>query len=83
MKGWCKVGWSGGLAEWVEGDTAYLSIVFSWRLKDAYQRAIWYSSQGYKVRAGGPGMFAPNLRKYLSDVADLSGGDVDALIHHI
>lgn len=76
------MGWSGGLAEWVEGDTAYLSIVFSWRLKDAYQRAIWYSSQGYKVRAGDPGMFAPNLRKYLSDVADLSGGDADALIRH-
>ena len=74
-------GWSNGLAEWVEGDTAYLSVVFSWRLPDAYQRAVWYKSQGYKVRAGGPGMFAPSLRKYLSGVAEL-GGEVDALIHH-
>lgn len=73
--------WSGGLAEWVEGDTAFISVAFSWRLSDAYQRAVWYRSQGYNVRAGGPGMFAPNLRKYLADVADL-GGEVDALIHH-
>jgi hypothetical protein len=75
------MGWSGGLAEWIEGDTAYLSIAFSWRLKDAYQRAVWLRSQGYNVRAGGPGMFAPNLRRYLADVADL-GGEVDALVHH-
>jgi hypothetical protein len=74
--------WSGGLAEWVEGDTAYLSVAFSWKLPEAYQKATWYHSQGYKVRAGGPGMFAPNLRKYLAEVADLDGAPVDALIHH-
>jgi len=73
--------WSNGLAEWIEGDTAYLSVAFSWRLPDAYQRAVWLRSAGYKVRAGGGGMFAPSLRKYLSDVAEL-GGEVNALIHH-
>lgn len=73
--------WSGGLAEWIEDDTAYLSVVFSWKLPAAYQRAIWYREQGYKVRAGGPGMFAPNLRKYLADVAEL-GGECEALTHH-
>ena len=71
--------WSGGFAEWTEGDTAYLSVAFSWRLPDAYQRAIWYKSQGYRIRAGGPGLFA--RRSYLADVAEL-GGEVDALIHH-
>lgn len=71
--------WSGGLAEWVEGDTAYLSIAFSWRLPDAFQRAAWYRAQGYIVRAGGPGTFT-NPR-YLESVAEL-GGDVEALIHH-
>jgi hypothetical protein len=75
------MGWSGGMAEWIDGDTAFISVVFSWRLPDAYQRAIWYRGQGYKVRAGGPGMFAPNLRNYMADVAQLSG-DADALIHH-
>ena len=71
--------WSGGLAEWVDGDTAYLSVAFSWRLPDAFQRAAWYRAQGYTVRAGGPGTFA-NPR-YLESVAEL-GGDVDALVHH-
>ena len=28
----------GGLAEWTEGDTAYLSVAFSWKLPEAYQR---------------------------------------------
>lgn len=74
--------WSGGLAEWIDGDTAYLSVAFSWRLPDAHQKAVWYRSQGYKVRAGGPGMFAPSIRNYLSDVADLGGEEVQALTHH-
>jgi hypothetical protein len=73
--------WTGGLAEWTEGDTAFISVAFSYDLPKAYQRAIWFKSQGFKVRAGGPGMFAPSLRKYLADVAEL-GGEVDALIHH-
>lgn len=71
--------WSGGLAEWTEGDTAYLSVAFSWKLPDAYQRAIWYKVQGYRVRAGGPALFTN--RKYLSGVAEV-GGEVDALTHH-
>lgn len=71
--------WSGGLAEWVEDDTAYLSVAFSWRLPDAFQRAAWYRAQGYIVRAGGPGTFA-NPR-YLESVAEL-GGEVEALVHH-
>ena len=75
----CK--WVKGLAEWTEGNTAYLSVAFSWRLPDAYQRAVWYRAAGYRVRAGGPGMFAPSLRRYMNEVAEL-GGDVDALIHH-
>src|SRR3989304_6263671 len=75
------MGWSNGFAEWVEGDTAFVSVAFSWRLPDAYQRAVWWRAQGYKVRAGGPGMFAPSLRNYLADVAEL-GGEVDALVHH-
>lgn len=73
------MGWSGGLAEWTEDDTAYLSVAFSWRLPDAYQRAIWYRAQGYRVRAGGPALFAS--RRYLDGVAEV-GGEVDALTRH-
>jgi len=52
--------WTGGLAEWTEGDTAFLSIAFTWRLDDAYSRACWYRQAGYRVRAGGPGIFTRN-----------------------
>ena len=38
-------------------DTAYLSVAFTWKLPEAYQRALWYRDQGYRVRAGGPGVF--------------------------
>lgn len=72
--------WSGGLAEWIEGDTAFLSVVFSWKLPEAYQRAIWYKAQGYKVKAGGPGMFV--RKTYLADVAECGGDYPDAVYHH-
>lgn len=72
--------WSGGLAEWIEGDTVYLSVAFTWRLDDAYQRAVFYKSMGYKVRAGGPGLFT--RKKYLEDVAKCGGSLPDAVSHH-
>ena len=72
--------WSGsGYAEWVDGQTAYLSVVFSWNLERAYQRAVWFRSFGYHVRAGGPAV-ALNPG-FLADVAEI-GGDVAALPHH-
>lgn len=59
MGGWTKGAWaSDGLAEWVDGDTAYLSIAFTWKLDEAYSRALWYRAEGRKVVAGGPGLFA-------------------------
>jgi hypothetical protein len=69
-----------GLAEWVEGDTAYLSVAFTWRLDDAYSRALWYRAQGLKVRAGGPGIFT--RKHYLADVATIGGSVPDALARH-
>lgn len=72
--------WSGGLAEWTDGDTAYLSIAFSWRLNDAYQRAIFYKAQGFRVRAGGPGLFT--RKHFLADVAEIGGSVPDAVARH-
>jgi hypothetical protein len=72
--------WSGGLAEWTDGDTAYLSIAFTWRLNDAYQRAVWYRAQGFKVRAGGPGTFT--RKTFLADVAEVGGKVPDAVARH-
>jgi hypothetical protein len=72
--------WSAGLAEWIDGDTAYLSVAFSWRLDDAYQRAIFLRAEGYRVRAGGPGTFT--RKHYLADVAEIGGDYPDAVAHH-
>jgi hypothetical protein len=73
--------WSKGYVEWIENDTAFLSIAFSWKIRQAYSRAIWLKSEGYKVRAGGPGLSSTALKRWMEEVAVL-GGDVDALIHH-
>lgn len=72
-------GWKGGLAEWIEGDTAYLSVVFSWMLPRAYQKAVWYKAQGYRIRAGGPAVWVRG--KYLDGVAEI-GGEIEAIVHH-
>lgn len=72
--------WVGGLAEWVEGDTAYLSIAFSWRLDEAYTRAAWHRAQGRVVRVGGPGIFT--RKHHLDDVAEVGGDMPDAIARH-
>lgn len=72
--------WVDGLAEWTDGDTAYLSVAFTWRLNDAFMRAQWYRAQGFKVRAGGPGIFT--RKHFLSDVAEIGGDMPDAVMHH-
>lgn len=46
--------WRGGFVEWVGKDTVYLSVVFSWQLIKAVERAANLESQGFRVRLGGP-----------------------------
>lgn len=77
---WHRGAWVGGLAEWVEGDTAFLSVAFTWKLDEAYQRAQWYRAMGMKVRAGGPGVFT--RKHHLADVAEIGGSVPDALRRH-
>lgn len=74
-------GWSGGYVEWIDKRRAYISVVFSWQLQRAYQRAVWLCSRGYSVRAGGPAVaLNPD---FLAGVVDQSGDDsVKALSHH-
>lgn len=74
--------WADGLAEWTEGDTAFLSIAFSWKVDEAYSRACWYRAAGYQVRAGGPGLWTPRAQARLADVAQLGGQIPDALARH-
>jgi hypothetical protein len=70
--------WSGGIAEWIEGDTAFISSVFSWNLQKTYMRCIFYKSVGYKVRVGGQNVIMnPEIFREFD-----TGGEVDALKHH-
>lgn len=75
-----KGAWVDGLAEWIEGDTLFLSVAFTWRLPEARDRAIWGKAMGYRVRAGGPATFRPS--GYLADVAELGGKIEDAVRFH-
>jgi hypothetical protein len=77
-----KPRWVGGLAEWTEGDRAYLSIAFTWLLDRAYYRALWYRALGYRVHAGGPALFLVKMQHELADVAELGGEAPDAIAHH-
>lgn len=72
--------WSKQLVEWTEDDTAFLSVVFTWDLPNAYMRAVWLREQGYKVRAGGPACLL--MPDYLAEVAEVNGAGVDALWRH-
>jgi hypothetical protein len=74
------VGWIGGLAEWTVGETAFLSIAFTWKLREARDRASWYKSLGYRVLAGGPAVFMN--RHYLEGYAVLGPPQRDALQYH-
>lgn len=71
----------GGLASWVDGNTAYISVAFSWKLREARRLAEYYTARGYRVRAGGTILGIPQNAKALSDVAEI-GGEADALVHH-
>lgn len=46
--------WSGGYAEILENKKAYISIVFSWNINKAIERALDLEKDGYSVKIGGP-----------------------------
>ncbi len=72
--------WAKRCLEWTEGQRAYLSVVFTWDLPKAYQRAVWLREMGYEVHAGGPAVdLMPDV---LADVAQVNGRTVDALTRH-
>jgi hypothetical protein len=75
-----KGAWIKGVAHWREGETAYISIAFTWRLPEARKIAEYYRSLGCTVRAGGPGTFT--RKQYLADLCEVGGSIEDALRRH-
>lgn len=68
-----------GIAHWTDGDTAFISVVFTWELPAAYSLCVWYGNEGFNVLAGG---VAAELNPgYLQPVADI-GQKINALPHH-
>lgn len=83
MNGATKSKWNKGLAEWIDGDTAYLSVAFTWKIPEAIDRAL-YQSQffGRRIVAGGPALFQPNMKALLSPVAQIETDSPDAIVRH-
>ena len=73
-------GWRKGIVEWTDGETAYISVVFSWHANAAFSRAVHYRKLGYHVRVGGPGVFV--LGRMLKDVAQVGGSIPDTVTRH-
>jgi len=74
--------WIGGLAEWQEGDTTFLSIAFTWKLDEAYSRALFAKACGRRVIAGGPALFLSKMKHELADVAEIRADYPDAIARH-
>lgn len=74
--------WIGGLAEWEDGDTTYLSVSFTWKLDEAYTRALFAKAQGKRVVAGGPALFLTKMKHRLADVAEIGTTFPDAIARH-
>ena len=72
--------WPKKPVEWTKGNRAYVSVVFTWHLPEAYQRCAWYSVQGYSVQAGGPAVML--MPDYLASVATCNSGSLNALARH-
>lgn len=74
--------WSGGLAQWHEGDTTYLSVAFTWKLDEAYTRARFAKACGQRVIAGGPALFLVKMQHELADVAEIGTHYPEAVTKH-
>jgi len=74
--------WVGGLAEWADGDTTYLSVAFTWKLDEAYSRAIFARVCGMKVIAGGPALYLKSMKHRIEDVAEINREYPDAVARH-
>lgn len=74
--------WSGGIAEWLDGDVAHISVAFTWLLPEAYTRCAWHRSAGRRVRVGGPAVFTEKGKRYLEGMAEIGGAYPDAIARH-
>lgn len=72
--------WIKTVAHWTEGDTAMISVVFTWQMPEARKVAEYYRSRGFRVRVGGPATFTQG--KFIADIAEVGGAIPDAVVRH-
>lgn len=77
-----KGDWIKGVAHWVEGETAFISVAFTWRLPEARKIATYYRSLGHTVRIGGPAVFTKRAKDYMAGYAEIGGDVPDAVARH-
>ena len=59
-----------------------MSVAFTWKLEEAYERALFARAQGLKVKAGGPALFLTQMKHRLSDIAEIGMEYPDAVTKH-
>lgn len=74
--------WVGGLAQWEDGDTTYLSVAFTYKLNEAYERAQFAKACGQKVRIGGPALFLSQMQHKVTMFAEVGKEYPDAIWRH-
>jgi len=74
--------WVGGLAEWSEENTLYLSVAFTWELDRAYSMALFARALGKRVVSGGPALFLVKMQHMLTDVSEIGTHYPDAVAKH-
>ena len=75
--------WRKGIVEWGTDDAAYLSVVFTWDLPEAWSRAHWLFNAGFRVHVGGPATHVKtDLLADIKKVATVGGDWPDAVRRH-
>ena len=72
--------WRKGVVDWIDGDIANLSVVFTWDIDSAVHRAIGFRNLGYRVRVGGPAIHT--CSKAFKGLAEVGGDIEDAVTLH-
>ena len=60
--------WNKSVVYWREGDTAFVSVAFTWHLQLALKLCRWNKEAGLRVLAGGPAIDLGSLASRLLSV---------------
>lgn len=75
--------WAKGVVEWTTEREAFISVVFTWDMEEAWTRARWQHAAGYKVHIGGPAVHAKTeAREAIKEFATIGGSLPDVVARH-